>query len=330
MNRSPYYSPFERGRFPTGVRTIEARDAARDRLFTCEIWYPGEPGTFPLIIFSHHSGGNRLDATFLTTHLASHGYLVAALDHSELFAPELAVSRAQTAAERAALIRMLSRSRVQDVGFLLDHLLDGRSPDPAIPDPDRIGIVGHSIGGWTALAVPETDTRVRAVVALAPGGASNPKPGIIPATLTFAWSRPVATLYLVAEQDVCLPLAGMYELFDRTPGSKQMVILRRADHLHFVDQVEQAHERMRATAFPPEASWINREMRPIADLCSGDEAHRFIRGLTAAHFDAAFKAEPEARRVLGEDLQRALAANSIDACERRYPSSRSPSSGSPE
>jgi dienelactone hydrolase len=103
---------------------------------------------------------------------------------------------------------MLSRSRVQDVGFLLDHLLDGRSPDPAIPDPDRIGIVGHSIGGWTALAVPETDARVRAVVALAPGGASNPKPGIIPATLTFAWSRPVATLYLVAEQDVCLPLAG--------------------------------------------------------------------------------------------------------------------------
>jgi hypothetical protein len=71
-------------------------------------------------------------------------------------------------------------------------------------------------------------------------------------------------------------------------------------------------------------------MRPIADLCSGDEAHRFIRGLTAAHFDAAFKAEPEARRVLGEDLPRALAANSIDACERRYPSSRSPSSGSPE
>jgi hypothetical protein len=28
-----------------------------------------------------------------------------------------------------------------------------------------------------------------------------------------------STLYLVAEQDVYLPLAGMYELFDRTPGS---------------------------------------------------------------------------------------------------------------
>jgi dipeptidyl aminopeptidase/acylaminoacyl peptidase len=33
--------------------------------------------------------------------------------------------------------------------------------------PDRIAIVGHSAGGWTALALPETDTRIQAVVALA-------------------------------------------------------------------------------------------------------------------------------------------------------------------
>src|SRR6266849_4452249 len=34
------YDPFVRGRFPVGVRTIQARDTARDRLFPCEIWYP--------------------------------------------------------------------------------------------------------------------------------------------------------------------------------------------------------------------------------------------------------------------------------------------------
>jgi len=80
------YDPFLRGRFPVGVRTIQAFDADRVRAFSCEIWYPaaatyaGEdlspetqdvftigttsrsqqairdaaahPGTYPLIIFS--------------------------------------------------------------------------------------------------------------------------------------------------------------------------------------------------------------------------------------------------------------------------------------
>jgi len=34
------YDPFVRGRFPVSVRTIEALDTARGRLFPVEIWYP--------------------------------------------------------------------------------------------------------------------------------------------------------------------------------------------------------------------------------------------------------------------------------------------------
>jgi len=34
------YDSFVRGRFPVGVRTIQARDVTRDRLFACEVWYP--------------------------------------------------------------------------------------------------------------------------------------------------------------------------------------------------------------------------------------------------------------------------------------------------
>ncbi|MGZ3509284.1 MAG: alpha/beta hydrolase [Vulcanimicrobiaceae bacterium] len=105
------YDPFVRGRFPVGVRTIQALDNVRDRPFPCEIWYPAaaqhagqdiapgtqdvftvplrdtprrqlavrdaaaRPGTYPLIVFSHHSGGHRRTATFLCTHLSSHGYV---------------------------------------------------------------------------------------------------------------------------------------------------------------------------------------------------------------------------------------------------------------
>src|SRR2546426_6930856 len=38
--RTDDYDPFVRGRFPVGVRTIQALDTVRNRLFPCEIWYP--------------------------------------------------------------------------------------------------------------------------------------------------------------------------------------------------------------------------------------------------------------------------------------------------
>ena len=78
----------------------------------------------------------------------------------------------------------------------------------------------------------------------------------------------------------------MHELYSRTPGPKEMVILPRTGHMHFVDNVEQAHEELRAASLPPWASWISREMRPIAELCSGEEAHRQIKSHTLAHLNA--------------------------------------------
>ncbi len=305
QDRAGAYDPFGSGPFAVRTESFEARDETRGRLFPCELWRPDQAGDWPLIVFSHQSFGSRRAATFLTTHLASHGYLVGALDHSEVAAPEIAGNLDQIIA-----------SRVPDVEFLIECLL-GNSP---AADARRIGIVGHSFGGWTALALPESDERIVAVVAMAPGGASNPKPGIIPATLSFRWQHPPPTLYLVAQDDVFLPIAGMYELYERTPGAKQpgakqMVILRRADHLHFLDNVEERHEQMRAMSFPPAAAWIPREMRPIGELSSGEEARRFARGLTLAHLDATVKAHPQARRLLHDDLAQTLAANAIDGYE---------------
>lgn len=333
------YDPFIRGEFPVGVRTFHATDTARNRRFPCEIWYPAVPndtdqndvftvapsndsrsqmavrdaaariGTYPLIVFSHHSGGHRRSATFLCTHLSSHGYVVAALDHTEVVVPELARKDGETAEQRSARAEGWIASRVPDIRFLLDHLLGSE----ANIDPTQVAIVGHSFGGWTALAVPEVDSRVRAVVALAPGGASNPKPGIIRAKLTFTWGRDVPTLYLVAENDVPLPLHGMYELFERTRATKQMVILKRADHLHFIDNVEQMHETLRAMPVSGEAAWMVQEMKPIAELCSGDQAHLFLRGLTLCHMDAFLKRHEDAKRFLDGDVEGELADRGVDA-----------------
>jgi len=343
------YDPFVRGRFPVGVRTIEALDTARGRLFPVEIWYPAaaqhvgediepgtqdvftvpsgdvprsqtavrnaaaQPGTYPLIVFSHPSGHQRRSATFLCTHMSSHGYVVAALDHSELVAAELARKDGETTEQKAAQVERVIANRVPDVRFLLDHLLGGAALKPETHlDPARIGIVGHSFGGWTALATPEVERRIRAVVALAPAGSSNPKPGILPVKLTFTWGRDVPTLYLVAENDISVPLAGMHELFERTPGTKKLIILRRADHAHFIDNVEEAHETVRQMPWTGELAWIAEEMRPIAEFCSGEQAHLFARGLTLWHMDAALREQEEAQRFLSSDIEAELAERGVD------------------
>jgi dienelactone hydrolase len=342
------YDPFVRGRFTTGVRSFDAQDKARSRVFPCETWYPAaaqhagqdlapetqdtctarlsgtpqkqmavrdaaaQPGSYPLIVFSHYSGGHRRASTFLCTHLASHGYVVTALDHSEVMAPELARPKSETEEEKKARWQAVIASRVPDVRFLLDHLLrSGAWNAGAEPDPVRIGIVGHSFGAWTALATPEIDQRIRAVVALAPGGASNPRPGILPVKLTFQWGRDVPTLYLVAENDVPLPLAGMYELLERTVATKQIVILRRADHFHFIDNVEQEHEFFRTMQMPPEVTRMQKEMLAIADLCSGEQAHLWIRGLTVAHMDAILNRRQDAQRFLAGDIEGELAKRGV-------------------
>jgi predicted dienelactone hydrolase len=275
-------------------------------------------GTYPLIVFSHPSGGGRRTATFLCTHLSSHGYVVAGLDHSETVAVELARKDDETAEQKTARWRAVIAARVPDIRFLLDHLLSGAAWDSDIHlDPTQIGIVGHSFGGWTALAVNEAESRIRAVVALAPAGASQPKPGILPATLTFIWGRDVPTLYLVAESDASLPLAGMYEIYERTPGTKRMVILRRADHLHFMDHVEELHEAARTMpAWTPELAWLSKEMRPIAELCSGEQAHVFGRGLTLCHMDAVLRRQTEAQRFLVSDIEKELAGRGVDVIAR--------------
>ncbi len=344
------YDPFARGRFPVGVRTIAAQDTARRRVFPCEIWYPAaarharqdlapatqdhfkvasrdapraqqavrdadaEPETCPLIVYSHGSaaGGRRM-ATFLCTHLSSHGYVVAALDHFELVAAELAPRAGETDEEKQARAQAWIGNRVPDIRFVLDHLLGGAASSAGIRlDPTRVGVIGYSFGGWTALAATEIESRIRAVVALAPAGSSKPKPGILPATLSFDWGRDVPALYLVAENDVMTPLDGMRELYERTRGSKQMVILCRADHLHFLDQVEQEHEAARAMPWGGKLAWIPKEMRPISELCTGEQSHLFVRGLALARMDAILKERGDAKRFLASDIEGAFAARGVE------------------
>jgi dienelactone hydrolase len=322
------HDPFARGRHAVGVRTFEAFDAQRSRTFPCELWYPAEaasgsadeqrdapprPGPHPLILFSHHSGGNRRSSSFLCRHLASHGYAVAAMDHSEVVAAQLARPDREDDAQRAARIAAIVASRVPDLQFLLDHLLTGPNAAGIALDANRVGLVGHSFGGWTVLATPEVEPRAGAVIALAPGGSEQPRPGILRLNLTFDWPREVPVLYLTGELDTPIPPEHVAELYRRTPSPKRMIVLRRADHQHFLDDVEVAHEAVRTATFPGEAAWIPAATLPITELSSGAQAHTFTRGLTLAHLDATLRDSHDARRFLDGDVTTELAARGVAA-----------------
>ena len=103
-----------------------------------------------MVVFSHHAGGHRRSATFLCNHLASHGYVVASLDHSEVVAKELRRHEGETAAMREARIDAIVGSRVPDVRFLINRLLapeattTGDASAEFRIDAERIGLAGHS------------------------------------------------------------------------------------------------------------------------------------------------------------------------------------------
>jgi dienelactone hydrolase len=321
------FDPFVRGAYPVGVCSGYLTDPGRDdRPLPYEVWYPAsgrsfgldlspltqdsfsvlpdspalrqaavrdaavEPGLYPLVLYSHTSLGHRRQSTFVCTHLASHGYVVAAADHTgNSFADYVERARAGAtlkAHEREDMLRRIIADRVPDVRFVTDWLLS-QSDLAAHIDRARIGLVGWSFGGWAVLAAPEVDDRFGAIVALAPGGTSRPLPGIIPATLSYVWQRDVPTLYLAAECDRYTLLDGIVELYDRTPSSKYLFALRYADHDHFGDHIE-------------------------VELCPKQHAHLFTRGLALAHFEAFLGSNVSARAFLAADPAAVLRARGVD------------------
>jgi predicted dienelactone hydrolase len=343
------YDPFERGSLPVGVRTLHLQRGPRP--LPVEVWYPAtdehagrdvdpttrdtfevlpglppgwqdavrdatpRPGRHPLIAFSHGYGGHRRQSTFLCTHLASRGHVVAAVDHTgnTILDVMQAVLTLQTGGQVPASQSVLAEYiavRPADVSFMLDRVLADLG---GLVDAERIGMTGHSFGGWTTLATTGRDRRIRAALPLAPAGGASPLPvAPLRAALDFAWAREVPTLFVVAERDTLLPLPGMRELLDRTQSAKRMVVIRNADHMHFCDRVEEVHEMFRLMPHDPVFAPLQRLVPPIAELCPGAHAHLAIRALAVAHMDAHLRGLEPAARWLAGDVPAALRARGVE------------------
>ena len=94
----------------------------------------------PLVVFSHGAGGNGSGYAWFGEYLASRGYFVAMVYHY----------RANTYDSSALYVRNRLWQRPRDISLNISYLLDGQVWGPHI-DPDRIGVAGHSQGGFTSL-----------------------------------------------------------------------------------------------------------------------------------------------------------------------------------
>ena len=115
-------------------------------------------GPFPIAAYSHGSPGYRQAATFLTSHLASHGVITIAVEH---------LGRSLTTLLTPLADSDTPEDNVADL-FKALEIIDEDSELGPITDNSKIVIIGHSAGTRTA-ALATADDRVAGVALLAGG-----------------------------------------------------------------------------------------------------------------------------------------------------------------
>jgi dienelactone hydrolase len=139
------------------------------------------PGPFPVIVVSHCHECTRLSAESIAERLASHGFVVIAVDHTGNTLWD------QQAGTGLPLDTTTLAIRVADIRFAIDAALGAPSLIPAeiiaAVDPEHVGVMGHSFGAVTAGLVAQQDPRVDAALALAAPMENPLLPGVTVADL---------------------------------------------------------------------------------------------------------------------------------------------------
>ncbi|MGJ8687677.1 MAG: alpha/beta hydrolase family protein, partial [Spongiibacteraceae bacterium] len=135
------------------------------RVLKTRIWYPKHISSpRPLVIYSHGFMSTRTGGSYLAEHLASHGYIVAAMNYP------LTTMRAAGGPYVNDVV-----NQPEDVGFLIDQFLSwseeqGHQFYRAV-DAERIAAVGLSLGGMTTSLLgfhrQKADPRIAAAVSIA-------------------------------------------------------------------------------------------------------------------------------------------------------------------
>lgn len=152
-----------------------------DRRLNIEVWYPAskpaakaEPATYtdvtrsgltfelageayrdlaiskqrnayPLVVMSHGYTGYRSIMFYLAEHLASHGYVVASIDHTDSTNAEIDFAKNAGAGFASTLY-----NRARDQQFVLNAIMSDSRFNTVI-DENSAAVIGYSMGGYGAL-----------------------------------------------------------------------------------------------------------------------------------------------------------------------------------
>jgi predicted dienelactone hydrolase len=129
---------------------------------------------FPLVVVSHGYPGSRTFLSYLTENLASKGYVVAAIDHTD--SVDGAVRGFQSTLLNRASDQLFTMQALEQESRKADDFLHG------LLDSSRAAIVGYSMGGYGALAAAGAGySKKSPAMTFVPGGyfeewtAGNPK-----------------------------------------------------------------------------------------------------------------------------------------------------------
>ena len=255
------------GPYDVGVATVTI-NAETDRPLTLDVWFPivdaadaplhqytllpgvyfesaaavtattdqiAPDGPYPLVVYSHGSGGLRYISSFYTEAIASYGYIVASPDHTGNTAADQLLGT-QTDFETTAL------TRPDDVESVIDAMLDPTSTETvgfvAAVDPDNIAVTGHSFGGFSSLAVAGgyenqlgsfvADDRVDAIIPLAPATGT----GAVLMSDAGLEAIQVPTLVMVGTNDQTTPVGPNVTRIWDLANSEPLVRVELVDAQH--------------------------------------------------------------------------------------------------
>ena len=196
---------------------------------------------FPVLVFSHGLVGMRLQDSSTLQDLASWGYVVVAVDHTDAAAvtvfpdgearyydPTRFGIPAGVEPDKATVDQRMFPVWVADQRFVYDTLATWNEGDPLFAgklDLTRIGSFGHSFGGATALEVCRIDQRCRAAVDM--------DGGIYGGSETLPASRPLMVMSSAASMDNADAVAGWRFVIEHATAPAYWLELPHSTHLSF-------------------------------------------------------------------------------------------------
>jgi dienelactone hydrolase len=228
-----------------------------------------------VILFFHGAGTTMEVQTSQSEDLASHGYIVVAIDHTYVSAatvfPDRIVSHkeATTDFDTPEPAEIITQIMADDARFVMDELEKGNDGKLDTPfrgklNLDRIGAIGHSVGGAVAYDLAMHDDRVKAgidldgVVYVTPkGDPKNRAPFFLLASdeyhQTIQNRRPLMKKFEAldeVEQKITIEIYGSKDVYDEAyiraernilglievlKTSGKLFTIEGSDHMKFTD-----------------------------------------------------------------------------------------------